>query len=232
MKHLPVHPTKRHPLTGKPLTAVGFSRRGPIWPIIGASEDDDAPDETPDDADDKADEDKPDEHRQARQEAIKSRRELKPWKEIAKDFDLTPAQVREALAKSAKPGKAEGDDDKPEEIDADEIRRQAKAEARQESDARIVRSEVRALAAETFTSPADALHNLSLDDYEVDENGELVDAKRVKEDLAQVLKDNPHYSKTGKRPKADPSQGPKGDQKPDPGPGIARLRHAYDNPSK
>lgn len=40
---LPVHPTKRHPLTGDPLQAVYVTSRGRVmWPIIGAS-----PDEPP-----------------------------------------------------------------------------------------------------------------------------------------------------------------------------------------
>lgn len=35
------HPTKRHPLTGLPLQAVGHRRDGrPVWPILGASPDD------------------------------------------------------------------------------------------------------------------------------------------------------------------------------------------------
>lgn len=39
MTHLPTHPTLRHPRTGDPLRAIGTSRRGPIWPAIGASDD-------------------------------------------------------------------------------------------------------------------------------------------------------------------------------------------------
>jgi hypothetical protein len=36
---LPVHPTKRHPLTGKPLQALGFTKRGAaIWPVMGGSQ--------------------------------------------------------------------------------------------------------------------------------------------------------------------------------------------------
>jgi hypothetical protein len=36
---LPVHPTKRHPLTGAPLRAVGFRRNGdPLWPVMGGSQ--------------------------------------------------------------------------------------------------------------------------------------------------------------------------------------------------
>jgi hypothetical protein len=34
-----VHPSKRHPLTGQPLQALGFTKRGtPIWPAMGGSQ--------------------------------------------------------------------------------------------------------------------------------------------------------------------------------------------------
>jgi len=236
MKHLPIHPTKPIDLhtPGAIDQLIAYHRQTfGGWTMEADDESDDTADETSDDADDKADddkaEDKPDEHRQATREAAKFRRELKPWKDLSKELNLTPEQMRAAIAKGSKPAK---DDDDVEKIDADEIRRQAKVEAREESDAKLIRAEVRTLAAAAFTNPADALHNLDLSDYEVDDDGELVDAKQVKADLAQVLKDNPHYSKTGKAPKADPSQGSKGDQKADPGPGIARLRQAYTDTSK
>ncbi len=36
---LPVHPTKRHPLTGKPLQALGLTSNGRvIWPVMGGSQ--------------------------------------------------------------------------------------------------------------------------------------------------------------------------------------------------
>ncbi len=38
MKHLPTHPTLVDPLTGGPLHALGFTRRGPIWPAMGGSQ--------------------------------------------------------------------------------------------------------------------------------------------------------------------------------------------------
>jgi hypothetical protein len=40
MKHntLPIHPYLTDPRTGVPLQAVGIGKRGPIWPILGASE--------------------------------------------------------------------------------------------------------------------------------------------------------------------------------------------------
>lgn len=33
----PLHPFLTHPLTGRPLQAVGIGKRGPIWPIMGGS---------------------------------------------------------------------------------------------------------------------------------------------------------------------------------------------------
>ena len=43
MRHLPVHPTKRHPHTGAPLRAIFVRKDGRVfWPILGASPDDQA----------------------------------------------------------------------------------------------------------------------------------------------------------------------------------------------
>lgn len=39
---LPVHPYLMHPLTGAPLQALGLTRRGPIWPVMGGAPDDGA----------------------------------------------------------------------------------------------------------------------------------------------------------------------------------------------
>lgn len=50
MKHLPVHPTKRHPHTGAPLRAIYVRGDGRVfWPILGASPDDpaDKPEDKP-----------------------------------------------------------------------------------------------------------------------------------------------------------------------------------------
>lgn len=36
---LPVHPTRRHPITGQPIQALGFTRNGrAIWPVMGGSQ--------------------------------------------------------------------------------------------------------------------------------------------------------------------------------------------------
>lgn len=239
MQHLPIHP-----FTG--LQAVYVDRNGtPRYPIMGGSEDGDAGDSGSDgdqgdagtdDGDGKAGGDATDaenrmliDERNGRKSAEallaeltgKSKLEIR---RLLKD----PTKAREALKPAPK-----GDDkgDKPE-VDADEIRREAQREADAKANARIVRAEVRALAAESFANPLDALHNLNLDDYDVNEDGELEDAAAVKKALADVLKKNPHYAKKGGRPKPDPSQGNRGDSRPEPAPGVARLRAAYADTAK
>lgn len=229
MQHLPTHPRLRHPLTGEPLRAVGYSRRGPIWPILGAAPDDPPADPPADDppGDDPPADDPPEDwegkFNSQRKINRKLERDSKPWFDALKTHGLSAEQALELINKGV--AKPDGDGDPP--VDADKIRREAERDADAKANARIVRSEVRALAAESFNNPADALHNVNLDDYEVDDNGELTDAAKVKEDLAQVLKENPHYAKGKGGPRPDPSQGPRGDNGADPGPGLSRLRHAY-----
>lgn len=228
MQHLPTHPHLRHPLTGEPLRAVGFSRRGPIWPILGAAPDDPPADPPADPPSDDPPADPPPKDWEAEYNAQrrinrKMERDSKPFFDAMKEHGLTADQALELIAKAkAEPPKG---DDPP--VDEAKIRREAERDADAKANARIVRSEVRALAAESFNNPADALHNLSLDDYEVNEDGDLTDPEAVKADLAKVLKDNPHYAKGKGGPRPDPSQGPRGDNPVDPGPGLSRLRHAY-----
>jgi hypothetical protein len=42
---LPIHPHLLHPRTGEPLRAVGYTRRGPIWPVLGGNGEDDGGDD-------------------------------------------------------------------------------------------------------------------------------------------------------------------------------------------
>lgn len=235
MQHLPTHPTKRHPLTGAPIQAIWVRPDGrAMWPILGASEDGDAGagdgsgDQGGDDGGDAGDDATEADNKlaQARQEAVDRRKELKPWKDIAREFGVTPDQARELLSKAKKaPADA---DDAP---DADAIQREADRKANERANARIVRADVRALAAETFEDPADAALYVDLTQFEVDDDGET-DADEIKKALADVLKSKPHLAKATKGPKPDRSQGPRGGAKADPGPGVARLRQAYADTSK
>lgn len=166
---------------------------------------------------------------QARKEAADRRVELKPWKAIAKDFGLTPEQVRAALEKAPKgDAGADADGDAP---DADKIRRDAVRDAEAKANARIVRAEVKALAADLFAYPDVALGLVDISKYDVDDNGD-VNADDIKADLLAVLKDKPLLAKGGKAPKPDRSQGGDGDRTPEFKTPADRMRHAYAQSAK
>lgn len=75
---------------------------------------------------------------------------------------------------------------------------------------RAVKSEVKALAAESFADPSDASAFLDLSQY-ADENGEI-DTESIKADLADLLARKPHLGKgEGSRiPRPNPAQGSSG----------------------
>lgn len=132
-----------------------------------------------------------------RERARRARQQLAPWQQIAREFGLTPEQARDALRK------AQGAGD-----EVEQARRSAALEATSKANARIVRAEVRAIAAESFADPGDAALYLNLESYEVDDEGE-VDGDAIRADLAEVLKRKPHLGKSG-APKPDRSQGARG----------------------
>jgi hypothetical protein len=164
----------------------------------------------------------------ANDESAARRRELKPWKDLAKDFGLTPEQAREVLTKARKAGGAAGADggkDGDEPVDVEQVRRDAERDATERANQRILRSEVRALAADLFADAADALPKLDLTKYEVGDDGE-VDSKAILADLQAVLKTSPHLAKK-RGPKPDPSQGKGGGEGEQQLTGRARLAAAY-----
>jgi hypothetical protein len=81
--------------------------------------------------------------------------------------------------------------------DADAIRAQATREATEKANARILRSEVKAAAAGKFLDVSDALLNLDLTRFEVDENGDI-DADEVKDAIEELLTRKPHLAATAR----------------------------------
>lgn len=243
MHDLLFHPNLLHPLTGQPLQAVGVVNGRTIWPIMGGDGTDaDANDGASDDGATDGAEDSGDVADKADDTANRMLIDERTGRKAAESLlaELTgksKSEIRRLLkdptsAREAFAAKSDDGDAGSEPVDADKIRREAEQAATEKANARLVRAEVRALAAESFTNPTDALHNLNLDEFEVDEDGELEDAAAVKKALADVLAKNPHYAKKGAGPRPDPSQGPRGNAKSDPGPGMPRLRQAYANTSK
>jgi hypothetical protein len=221
-----------HPRTG--LTALGLRRNGaPIWPVLGGSEDGDGGDGDGGAGDSDSDGDGGDKplgpageqalermkaDRKAAQDA------LKPWRALARELGArTPDEVKALLA-----GKQDADAEKA----ADAVRREAIAEADTKANRKIVRAEVKAAAAGKFADPADAAAFLNLDEFEVDEDGE-VDQDAITTALGDLLKKKPHLAAQGGRRFAGGGDGGhRSDSKVDPGPGISRLTHAYANASK
>ncbi len=159
-----------------------------------------------------------------RDKAKVARRDLKPWKELGTELGMTPEQIRAAIAKVPK-------DDAGDKPDVDAIRRTAETEAAAKANAKILRAEVKVIAADLFADPADAPLYLDLSKYDVDDDGE-VNADEIKADLAAVLKSKPHLAKS--TDKVPPGRGgARGtDKKPDAQPGLDRMRQAYASTSK
>lgn len=150
--------------------------------------------------------------RKLNKENQKHRLRAKPYVELEREFGVSADEVREILAKlkgSSKPPKKDDTDDGGTPVDPDEIRRQVEQELTEKTNRRIIRSEIKALAADLFADPADAPLYLDLDDYEVDEDGE-VDEEQILADLKNVLKRKPHLAKGTTDNEGDkPSRRPK-----------------------
>lgn len=103
--------------------------------------------------------------------------------------------------------------DKPaDEQELDRVRREAATEATARANARILRSEIKAAAAGKFADPADAIAFLNLDDFDVDENGD-VDAEAIEDAISDLLTRKPHLS-AGKKKFGDVNQSPKAPAQP------------------
>jgi hypothetical protein len=144
--------------------------------------------------------------RQARDEAAARRQELKPWKDLGREFGMTPEQAREALTAAKKPAPKEGE--KPP-VDEEAVKRAARLEAEQAANRRITKAELKVLARDVLADPDDAPLYLDLDKYEVDDDG-LTAPDEALEDIKALAKRKPHLAKTPVKPKPDKGQGASG----------------------
>jgi hypothetical protein len=92
--------------------------------------------------------------------------------------------------------------------DGAEAAKQAEAAAVAKANQRIVRAEVRAAAAGRLSDPADALSFLDLEQFEVDDDGQ-VDADEIGDAITDLLNRKPYLAaQRGPRsPQPDPAQG-------------------------
>jgi hypothetical protein len=101
-------------------------------------------------------------------------------------------ELERKLAVSAAPAST---DETP---DLEAVKSQAARDAMAKANARILRSEIKAAAAGKFADVSDALLNLDLNAFEVDENGD-VDADEIAEQIQELLTRKPHLAAKAKR---------------------------------
>ncbi|WP_411118993.1 hypothetical protein [Streptomyces sp. 058-1L] len=77
--------------------------------------------------------------------------------------------------------------------EAEQVRRQAETAALTKANQRIIRAEVKAAAKGVLADPADAYKFLDLDQFEVDENGDL-DSEEVTEAINELIKAKPYLA--------------------------------------
>lgn len=200
-----------HPRTGAPLVPIGHRRDGsPIWPILGASPDDDSNDDGPDDGDD-ADEpgddagsDEQDDDG-ADQLGDAGKKALDRMKAQRNDARRENRELKRQLEEAIR--KPDGEDGP----DLEQVKADARREAIAAANKRIIRSEVRAAAtAAAFNDPADALQYLDLDAFEVDDDGN-VDPEEIGDAIAELLKTKPYLAAAqgGKRFQGGADGGPR-----------------------
>lgn len=128
-------------------------------------------------------------------DAMKSERnaERKRARELQKQLDDLKA-AQEAASKD------------PDEQALDQARREAREEALSKANQRIVRSEVKSAAAGKFRDPTDALAFIDLEQFEVDENGD-VDPEEVAEAIEDLLQRKPHLAAQGGSTSFDSGRG-------------------------
>ncbi|MFI6819729.1 hypothetical protein ACIBJE_02105 [Micromonospora sp. NPDC050187] len=238
-----------HPRTG--LTAIGLRRNGqPIWPVKGGAPDDGDDSDSGSDGDDGAGDEDGDGEQDGDKplgpagekalEAEKDKRRkaqsaLRPWSALARELGVkTPDELKALIAGKKPKDGGDGSD----QVDPEQIRREARAEAHRETLNERVLDKIEAKARK-FADPADAAA-LLLREHGVDDflDGTRIDGDAIAEALDDLLEKKPYLAastgepKARKGPKPDPSQGSRGGGKGgsvDAGASLYQQKHGKKN---
>ena len=115
----------------------------------------------------------------------------------ARELEREVAELKAAI---------EAKDKTPDEQELDAVRREAEAAAIARANERILRSEIKAAAAGKLADPEDALRYLDLEEFEVDESGN-VDATEIVDAINELLERKPYLSAQGGRVTLDTGRG-------------------------
>lgn len=123
-----------------------------------------------------------------RKAAKEARDALRPWRVLAQELGVkSPSEIKNRLAAMTQ-----------EQQKSAEERDRRDAEILTKANTRVIKASIKALAAKDFTDPEDAVLNLKVSDYEVDDDGN-VDERAIKRDLADLLKRKPHFAAVSKK---------------------------------
>ncbi|WP_037819089.1 hypothetical protein [Streptomyces sp. NRRL S-146] len=198
-------PLPTHPLTGALALGWRKARPGeddelhPIWPILGAADDEDEENQDDegtgdDDQDDDSgagddeggdgdDEDDDADPEGADQLGDPGKKALARMKEKLKAERTRRRQAEERANQGA----------------SDDAVAKATAAATATANTRIIKAEIRAAAAKKLADPRDALRFLDLEQFEVDADGE-VDADEIADAIEELIKNKPYLAAaTGRR---------------------------------
>lgn len=184
--------------------------------VMMADEEDPAENQADEDADDSADEDDSDdseadgENDADAELGDKGKRALDAMKAKmrAAQKDAKAAKAEAAALRSEKASVGKSADEQA----LDAARAEATATALATANKRIIRSEVKAAAAGKLANPALAVRLIDLDDFEVDDDGN-VDEDEIAEAIEDLLKENPYLAAQGGSVQFDSARGkarPKG----------------------
>lgn len=123
-----------------------------------------------------------------RKAAREARDALRPWRSLAQELGVkSPSEIKNRLAAMTK-----------EQEESAQERDRRDAEIITKANTRVIKASIKALAAKEFSDPEDAVLNLKVSDYEVNDDGD-VDEKAIKRDLEALLKRKPHLGATSKK---------------------------------
>jgi hypothetical protein len=153
------------------------------------------------------------------------------WKALARKHEKEAKRLQGLEAEMESLRKAQQSDaDKAVEKARKDAEDAARKDERSKADRRIVRAGVREVAATKLNDPGDALVHLDLEDFSVDDDGE-VDRKAITKAIDELLKTKPYLAKDKEKPKpgsADGGARNNGDGKDQELSPKARLLRAYE----
>ncbi len=129
--------------------------------------------------------------------------------DLARERDARQAETKRAKQLEAELDKLRAGAMSETEKAIEQAKKEGRAEAGATYNKRLVQAEVRAAAAGKLADPEDAIRFLDLDQFKVDDDGD-VDKKPITKALEDLVKAKPYLSAGATRPTGDADQGARG----------------------